>query len=72
MYSFQVIELFLQEPELSHITTGLLVGGRPVEVDVETMQKGAHIAVCTPGRLEDLLGERKQLNLAGRLKELVS
>ncbi|CAB3245567.1 unnamed protein product [Arctia plantaginis] len=65
-----VIELFLQEPELSHITTGLLVGGRPVEVDVETMQKGAHIAVCTPGRLEDLLGERKQLNLAGRLKEL--
>ncbi|KAJ0173338.1 hypothetical protein K1T71_011514 [Dendrolimus kikuchii] len=67
---FTVIQLFLQEQELSHITIALLVGGRPVEADVETLQKGAHIAVCTPGRLEDLLSERKHLNLAGRLKEL--
>lgn len=67
---YKVIELFLQEPELSHITITLLVGGRPVETDVETIQKGAQIVVCTPGRFEDLLAERKQLNLAGRLKEL--
>lgn len=67
---FKVIELFLQEQELVHITLGLFVGGRPVETDVEALQKGAHIAVCTPGRLEDLLAERKQLNLAGKLKEL--
>ncbi|CAK1590026.1 unnamed protein product [Parnassius mnemosyne] len=67
---YKVIELFLQEPELSHITMALLVGGRAIEVDVENMNKGAHLVVCTPGRLEDLLSERKQLNLAGRLKEL--
>ncbi|KAI8441861.1 hypothetical protein MSG28_005545 [Choristoneura fumiferana] len=66
----KVIELFLQESELSHITQSLLVGGRSVDIDVESVQKGAHIVVCTPGRFEDLLAERKQLNLAGRLKEL--
>ncbi|KAG6443114.1 probable ATP-dependent RNA helicase DDX55 homolog [Manduca sexta] len=67
---YTVIQQFLQEPELSHVTLALLVGGRAVEIDVETLQKGAHITVCTPGRLEDLLSERKQLNLAGRMKEL--
>ncbi|KAJ8712666.1 hypothetical protein PYW08_007970 [Mythimna loreyi] len=67
---YKVIEEFLQEPELSHITMTLLLGGRPVEADIESIQKGAHITVCTPGRLGDLLAERKHLNLAGRLKEL--
>ncbi|CAG5047314.1 unnamed protein product [Parnassius apollo] len=67
---YKVIELFLQELELSHVTMTLLVGGRAIEVDVENINKGAHLVVCTPGRLEDLLSERKQLNLAGRLKEL--
>ncbi|XP_049879438.1 probable ATP-dependent RNA helicase DDX55 homolog [Pectinophora gossypiella] len=67
---FKVIELFLQEPELSDVTLALLVGGRAIEADVQSLQRGAHIAVCTPGRLQDLLAERKQLNLAGRLKEL--
>ncbi|XP_075983956.1 putative ATP-dependent RNA helicase DDX55 homolog [Anticarsia gemmatalis] len=66
----RVIEQFLQEPELSHITLAVLVGGRAVDGDVETIQKGAQIVVCTPGRLEDLLAERKQLNLAGRMREL--
>ncbi|KAI5633511.1 DEAD/DEAH box helicase domain-containing protein [Phthorimaea operculella] len=66
----KVIELFLAEPELSHITMSLLLGGRPIEVDMQSLQKGSQIAVCTPGRLQDLLDERKQLNLAGRLKEL--
>ncbi|XP_013143354.1 PREDICTED: probable ATP-dependent RNA helicase DDX55 homolog [Papilio polytes] len=67
---FQVIELFLKEPELSHITLALMVGGRPIETDIDSISKGAQLVVCTPGRLEDLLSERKQLNLAGRLKEL--
>ncbi|KAJ8710987.1 hypothetical protein PYW07_008229 [Mythimna separata] len=67
---YKVIEQFLEEPELSHITMTLLLGGRPVEADIESIQKGAHITVCTPGRLGDLLAERKHLNLAGRLKEL--
>lgn len=68
---FQVLELFIEEPELAHITLALLVGGRAIEIDVESIRKGAHLVVCTPGRLEDLLSERKQLNFAGRLKELV-
>ncbi|CAH2052597.1 unnamed protein product, partial [Iphiclides podalirius] len=67
---YKVLGLFLQEAELSHITLALLVGGRAIEVDVESINKGANLVVCTPGRLEDLLSERKQLNLAGRLKEL--
>ncbi|XP_048482190.1 probable ATP-dependent RNA helicase DDX55 homolog [Plutella xylostella] len=66
----KVIQEFLEEPELSHITLALIVGGRAVDKDVETLQKGAHIIVCTPGRFEDLLAERKQLNLAGRVREL--
>ncbi|CAG9126336.1 unnamed protein product [Plutella xylostella] len=66
----KVIQEFLEEPELSHITLALIVGGRAVDKDVETLQKGAHIVVCTPGRFEDLLAERKQLNLAGRVREL--
>ncbi|XP_013195184.2 probable ATP-dependent RNA helicase DDX55 homolog [Amyelois transitella] len=67
---YKVIEQFLQEPDLGHLTLALLVGGRAVDADVERLQKGAHIVVCTPGRFGDLLAERKHLNLAGRLKEL--
>ncbi|XP_041972244.1 probable ATP-dependent RNA helicase DDX55 homolog [Aricia agestis] len=66
----KVINEFLQEPELHHVTLALLVGGRPIEVDAESMQKGAQIVVCTPGRFQDLLAERKHLNLPGRLKDL--
>ncbi|XP_063628304.1 probable ATP-dependent RNA helicase DDX55 homolog [Cydia splendana] len=66
----KVIELFLEEPELSHVTRCLLVGGRSVDMDIASLQEGAHIIVSTPGRLEDLLAERKQANLAGRLREL--
>ncbi|RVE49101.1 hypothetical protein evm_006222 [Chilo suppressalis] len=67
---YKVIQQFLEEPELCHLTISLLVGGRPVETDMESLKKGSHITVCTPGRFMDLLAERKQLNLAGRLKEL--
>ncbi|CAH2237153.1 jg11126 [Pararge aegeria aegeria] len=67
---FKVIEQFLEEPELQHISLSLLVGGRSIEADAESMKKGAQIAVCTPGRFQDLLAERKQLNLPGRVKDL--
>ncbi|XP_052757694.1 probable ATP-dependent RNA helicase DDX55 homolog [Galleria mellonella] len=66
----KVIEQFLQEPDLNHMTLAVLVGGRSVDADMETLHRGAHIVVCTPGRFSDLLAERKQLNLPGRLKEL--
>lgn len=49
-----------------------MVGGQAIEADIQSLNNGAQIVVCTPGRLMDLLSERKQLNLAGRLKELVS
>ncbi|XP_045503695.1 probable ATP-dependent RNA helicase DDX55 homolog [Colias croceus] len=67
---FEVIKQFLQEPELSHIIPCCLVGGRPVETDIDSVQKGAQIVVCTPGRLQDLLAERKNLNLPGRVRDL--
>ncbi|OWR54886.1 ATP-dependent RNA helicase DDX55 [Danaus plexippus plexippus] len=66
----KVIELFLAEPELKHLTISLLVGGRPIEMDAESMMKGAQITVCTPGRFQDLLEERKHLNLSARLRDL--
>lgn len=66
-----MIEQFLQEPELSHLSLSLLVGGRSVEADAASMQSGAQIAVCTPGRLQDLLAEQKHLNLPTKVKELV-
>ncbi|KAL0818597.1 hypothetical protein ABMA28_009030 [Loxostege sticticalis] len=67
---FKVIEQFLQEPELAHFTLSILVGGRSIDVDAESLKKGSQIAVCTPGRLMDLLTERKNLNLPVKMKEL--
>ncbi|XP_023944826.2 probable ATP-dependent RNA helicase DDX55 homolog [Bicyclus anynana] len=70
LQTFKVIEQFLREPALSELSLSLLVGGRSIEADAESMQRGAQIAVCTPGRLQDLLAERKHLNLPGRVKDL--
>ncbi|CAK1552388.1 unnamed protein product [Leptosia nina] len=67
---YEVIKQFLLEPEVAHISLCCLVGGRPVEADVENVKKGAHIVVCTPGRLQDLLAEQKNLNLPGRIRDL--
>ncbi|XP_063832840.1 probable ATP-dependent RNA helicase DDX55 homolog [Ostrinia nubilalis] len=67
---FKVIEQFLQEPELAHFTISLMVGGRSIETDVESLKNGAQIAVCTPGRMMDLLTEQRNLNLPSRMKEL--
>ncbi|GBP23870.1 Probable ATP-dependent RNA helicase DDX55 homolog [Eumeta japonica] len=66
----KVIELFLEEKELSNFTLALFVGGRSIDIDAQNVMKGAQIIVCTPGRFEDLLSERKNLNIAAKLKDL--
>lgn len=61
--------MFLLFKDLKQI---LLVGGNSVEEDVKNIKdKGGNIIVCTPGRLEDLLTRKKDLNLAKALKSLV-
>lgn len=54
------------------LTNMLLVGGNSVEEDVKILkQKGAHIIICTPGRFEDLLTRKIDLNLPSGIKSLV-
>lgn len=69
----EVLEQFIQREGLSFITQKLLVGGTSVEDDVKSIEaSGAHILICTPGRLLDLLERNDSLKLAGRVKSLVS
>ena len=67
-----VLNHFLEEPELKFITQKLLVGGTSVEEDVKNLEtNGAHVLIVTPGRLLDLLERNDSLKLAGRIKSLV-
>ncbi|XP_055678638.1 probable ATP-dependent RNA helicase DDX55 homolog [Lutzomyia longipalpis] len=67
----QVLKLFLNHPELSHFSQKLLVGGCSVEEDMHYLKNSpAHVVICTPGRLEDLLERKGGLNLAARVKSL--
>lgn len=67
-----VLDKFLEHPGLSFLTQKLLVGGTGVEDDVKSIEtNGAHILICTPGRLLDLLERNDNLKLAGRVKSLV-
>lgn len=66
-----VLKSFLEHPNLSIFTQKLLVGGNSVEEDIESLRnRGALVLICTPGRLEDLLERKGQLNLAARVKSL--
>lgn len=66
----KVLDSFLKS--LNVFTQKLLVGGNSVDDDVNSLkQNGAHILVCTPGRLLDLLARKSDLNLPGRVKSLV-
>uniref|UniRef100_A0A336MHP8 ATP-dependent RNA helicase n=1 Tax=Culicoides sonorensis TaxID=179676 RepID=A0A336MHP8_CULSO len=66
-----VLEEFLKEEAFSQFTQRLIVGGNSVEEDVMTIKKkGAQILICTPGRLQDLLERKCDLNLPGRVKSL--
>lgn len=68
-----VLEKFLQQEGLNFLIQKLLVGGTSVEDDVKSIESnGAHILICTPGRLLDLLERNDSLKLAGRVKSLVS
>lgn len=56
---------------VKNVTQILLVGGNSVEEDVNNLKSnGGNIIICTPGRLEDLLTRKYDLNLAKSLKSL--
>ncbi|XP_051172574.1 probable ATP-dependent RNA helicase DDX55 homolog [Leptopilina boulardi] len=63
-----VLSNFLED--LSNLKQILLVGGTTVREDVERLKNGANIIVCTPGRLEDLLTNCKEMNLIAGVKSL--
>lgn len=68
----EVLEQFLNQPGMDFLTQKLLVGGTSVEEDVRSIETyGAHLIICTPGRLLDLLERSDTLKLAGRVKSLV-
>ncbi|XP_012251648.2 probable ATP-dependent RNA helicase DDX55 homolog [Athalia rosae] len=65
---YEVLSNFLIHiPNLRQI---LLVGGTTVEEDVTRFKKGANIIIATPGRLEDILSNCKDINLASSVKAL--
>ncbi|KAG5896651.1 hypothetical protein JTB14_021297 [Gonioctena quinquepunctata] len=59
---------------LNHVTNLsqiLLVGGNSVEDDVKNFKiNGGNIIICTPGRFEDLLTRKHDINLANSLKNM--
>lgn len=51
----------------------LFVGGNSVDDDVHNFKEhGGNVVICTPGRLEDLLTRRQDINLPNAVKKLVS
>lgn len=69
----EVLEQFLNQEGMNFISQKLLVGGTSVEDDVKSIEaNGAHVLICTPGRLLDLLERNDTLKLAGRVKTMVS
>lgn len=49
------------------------MGGNSVDEDVKNFKNnGGNIVICTPGRLEDLLTRRQDVNFANALKNLVN
>lgn len=62
-------QLLMYISGLEHL---LLVGGNSVDEDVRNITKnGGNILICTPGRLEDLLTRKRDLNLSIAVKSLV-
>ncbi|XP_069683716.1 ATP-dependent RNA helicase DDX55 [Periplaneta americana] len=65
----QVLAQFLSK--VDNLTQMLLVGGNSVASDVEKFRaNGANILIATPGRLEDLLTRRTDINLPAAVKSL--
>lgn len=66
----QVLAHFLRH--VDHLTQMLLLGGYSVAADVDSFRmKGANILIATPGRLEDLLTRKCDVNLPSAVKSLV-
>eukprot|EP01025_Chloroclados_australasicus_P016745 TRINITY_DN18519_c0_g1_i2.p1 TRINITY_DN18519_c0_g1~~TRINITY_DN18519_c0_g1_i2.p1 ORF type:complete len:664 (+),score=107.98 TRINITY_DN18519_c0_g1_i2:256-1992(+) len=60
--TYQVIEGFvkaLQEDKWPLIRSVLCIGGIDMREQLDQMRQGFHIAVCTPGRLKDMLAKQK-------------
>ncbi|KAJ8910503.1 hypothetical protein NQ315_012350 [Exocentrus adspersus] len=56
---------------VKNLTQILFVGGNNVEDDIKNFKEnGGNIIICTPGRLEDLLTRRQDLNLPNCIKNL--
>ncbi|KAJ9589586.1 hypothetical protein L9F63_017171 [Diploptera punctata] len=65
----QVLEHFLHH--VDGLTQMLLVGGNSVASDIEKFKReGANIIIATPGRLEDLLTRKGDINLPAAVKSL--
>ena len=68
-----VLGQFLKHDKLLHLKQQLLVGGNNIDEEIAQLRKdGPSILVCTPGRLEDLLERKGDLNMPGRVKSLVN
>lgn len=66
----EVLNLFLKDiPKLKQV---LLVGGTTVKEDAIKLKQGANIIIATPGRLEDILSNCKDVNLGKAVKSLVT
>lgn len=64
--TYDIIKYFtghLRKKSLPEIRSCLCIGGVPVNEAIETIQKGVHIMVATPGRLMDML-EKKIVKLS--------
>lgn len=72
--AFQISEVlakFLEHEDLSFLKQQLIVGGNNIEDDIKNLMKEPPtILVCTPGRLNDLMERKGELNLPGRVKTL--
>lgn len=50
----------------------LLVGGTTLKEDIMRLKKGVNIIVATPGRLDDVFTNCKDVNLVASVKSLVN
>lgn len=67
----EVLSKFLDHEDLSFLRQQLIVGGNNIEDDIKNLIKNPPtVLVCTPGRLNDLMERKGELNLPGRVKTL--
>ncbi len=57
--ALQVEESILKIANVFHIRTAVLIGGDPIEKQVRALAKNPRVIIATPGRLQDLMNQRK-------------